>query len=102
MIENIHGPCENQVTLQVTLKVLAGHLGLTPGTVSKVLNNAPGADAIPQVTKNRILKAARELQYRPNLLAKSLRTKRSHMVGVLVHEIADASSAILMAGIERS
>jgi LacI family transcriptional regulator len=86
---------------QVTLKVLAGHLGLAPGTISKVLNNANGSEAISQPTKTRIVAAARRFQYRPNFLAQSLRTKRTYMIGVLVLEIGDPASALVIAGIER-
>jgi len=86
---------------QVTLKVLAGHLGLAPGTISKVLNNANGSEAISQPTKSRIVAAARRFQYRPNFVAQSLRTKHTYMIGVLVHEIGDPASALVIAGIER-
>jgi hypothetical protein len=92
---------ENRRKNQVTLKVLAKHLGLAPGTVSKVLNNANGSEVISQLTKTRILAAARELQYRPNFVAQSLRTKRTYMIGVLVFEIGDLDDALLIAGVER-
>ena len=46
---------------RVTLKTVAEHVGLTPGTVSAVLNNSPASRAFPQHTKNRILAAVREL-----------------------------------------
>lgn len=59
---------------RVTLKTVADHLGLTPGTISAVLNHAPGALRIPQATKARILAAAREMNYQPNPLARALRT----------------------------
>src|SRR3954454_24228112 len=72
---------------RVTLKMLAQHLKLTPGTVSKVLNSAKGSEAISPFTKARILAAASELQYKPNFLAQSLRTRRSYMIGVLLPEI---------------
>ena len=85
----------------VTLKTLAKHLGLTPGTVSKVLNNAKGAKAISEGTKARVRAAAHELEYRPNFHAQSLRTKRTYMIGVLVPEISDREHGLLMAGIER-
>jgi DNA-binding LacI/PurR family transcriptional regulator len=58
----------------VTLKTVAEHLGLTPGTISAVLNNTSGAVRIPQATKDRILAAARELNYQPNPLARALRS----------------------------
>ncbi len=86
---------------QVTLKSLAQHLGVTPGTVSKVLKNASGSQAISQLTRNRIMAAAREFHYRPNLLAPSLRKGRSHMVGVVLREIESSHGALLFGSIER-
>ena len=59
---------------RVTLRTLANHLGLTPGTISAVLNNTRAAHRIPQSTKERIIAAARELNYHPNTLARALRT----------------------------
>lgn len=84
----------------VTLRELAEHVGLTPGTVSAVLNNAPSADAIPQRTKDRIFAAADELKYRPNFFARSLRTKRTYTVAVIAKEIGDPSVAMIISGIE--
>jgi DNA-binding LacI/PurR family transcriptional regulator len=59
---------------RVTLKTVADYLGLTPGTISAVLNNTSGAVRIPQATKDRIVAAARELNYQPNPLARALRS----------------------------
>jgi LacI family transcriptional regulator len=84
----------------VTLRQLAAHVGLTPGTVSAVLNNAPSARAIPQRTKDRIFAAAEELRYRPNFFARSLRKKRTYTVGVVAREIGDPSVALIISGIE--
>jgi DNA-binding LacI/PurR family transcriptional regulator len=84
----------------VTLRALADHVGLTPGTVSSVLNNAPSSRSIPQNTKNRILQAARELNYRPNFFAQSLRRKRTYTIGVIVEEIGDAYGSMVISGIE--
>src|SRR5947199_5002162 len=52
----------------VSLKELAAHTGLSQGTLSVVLNNTERASSIPQTTKERIFKAAREFNYRPNYL----------------------------------
>lgn len=62
---------------RVTLKTVADQLGLTPGTISAVLNHAPGAVRIPQTTKDRIAAVARELNYKPNPLARALRSGRA-------------------------
>jgi DNA-binding LacI/PurR family transcriptional regulator len=85
----------------ITLKAVADHLGLTPGTVSSVLNDAPSSRSIPQRTKNRIMAAARELNYRPNFFAQSLRRKRTYTVGVIVEEIGDAYGSGVISGIEQ-
>jgi len=84
----------------VTLKAVAQHVGLTPGTVSVVLNNAPSAYAIPQETKNRILAAAKELNYRPNFFAQTLRSKRTYTIGVITEEIGDSYGSTVISGIE--
>jgi DNA-binding LacI/PurR family transcriptional regulator len=85
----------------VTLKTVAERVGFTPGTVSAVLNNSAAARAFPQQTKDRILEAARELNYRPNLLARSLRVKRTYTIGVITEEIGDPYGAMVIGGIER-
>jgi LacI family transcriptional regulator len=85
---------------KVTLKTIAEHLGLTPGTVSAALNNSPAARSIPQHTKNRIIAAAQELKYRPNFFARTLRLKRTYTIGVIAEEIGDAYGAMVISGIE--
>jgi len=84
----------------VTLKAVAEHLGLTPGTVSAVLNDAPSARSIPQETKNRIHAAAKELNYRPNFFARTLRNKRTYTIGVIAEEIGDSYGSAIISGIE--
>ena len=63
-----------------TLKQLADYLGLAPATVSLVMNRAPVADTIAASTKQRILEAAEQLGYRPNFLARCLRSRRSFTI----------------------
>jgi DNA-binding LacI/PurR family transcriptional regulator len=84
----------------VTLKSVAAQVGLTPGTVSAVLNDAPSARSIPEHTKKRILAAAQELNYRPNFFARSLRKKRTYTIGVIAEEIGDAYGSLVISGIE--
>jgi LacI family transcriptional regulator len=85
----------------VTLKAVAEHVGLTAGTVSAVLNNSPACRSVPQHTKNRILAAARELNYRPNFLARALRVKRTFTIGVIAAEIGDSYSSVVISGVEQ-
>jgi LacI family transcriptional regulator len=80
--------------------MLADYLGLSSATISLVLNGSPVADSIPQKTKDRVFEAARHFNYRPNFLARSLRTQRSFMIGVLVPEVSEGYAAAVMGGIE--
>jgi DNA-binding LacI/PurR family transcriptional regulator len=84
----------------VSLKQLAEHLGVSSATVSLVINRSPGAKSIPPATQDRVRQAARELNYRPNLMARSLRQKRSFTVGVIVPEISEGYASLVMSGIE--
>jgi DNA-binding LacI/PurR family transcriptional regulator len=93
-------PPDPRVGQRTTLRTLADHLGLSPASISLVLNRAPGARAIPRVTQDRILDAARQFHYRPNDLARSLRRRRSFTIGVMVPEISEGYASLVMSGIE--
>src|SRR5499427_10773819 len=84
----------------VSLKALAEHLGLSSATVSLVINRSPAAKSIPHATQERVRQAARELNYRPNLMARSLRQKRSFTIGVIVPEVSEGYAATVLSGIE--
>jgi DNA-binding LacI/PurR family transcriptional regulator len=81
-----------------SLKQLAEHLGLNPATVSVVLNEVPGR-SIPQATRERIKAAAKAMNYQPNLLARSLRSRRTLTIGILVPELGDGYHTQVMSGI---
>jgi DNA-binding LacI/PurR family transcriptional regulator len=85
----------------VTLRSVAELVGLTASTVSAVLNSSSASRSVPEHTKKRIRAAACALDYRPNFFARSLRAKRTYMIGVIVEEIGDAYSALVISGIER-
>ena len=85
---------------RIGLKQLAAHLGLSTTTLSMVLNESPTANSIPQETKDRIFTAAKEMNYRPNYLARSLRVQRTHTLGVIVPELSDGYSAMVLNGVE--
>ncbi len=86
---------------RASLKVLSDHLGLSAAAISRVLNRAPAARSIPQVTQERIFEAARRLNYRPNVLARSLRRGRSMTLGVLVPELSEGYTAMVLSGLEQ-
>jgi LacI family transcriptional regulator len=89
-----------QASRPVSLKELARRLSLSPTTLSLVLNDSPLARSIPADTQERIFTAAREFNYRPHFLARSLRAQRSFTLGVLVPELSDGYSAMVVNGIE--
>ena len=84
----------------ITLKELAEAVGLSPGTLSVVLNNTSRAKTIPTETRERIFKAARDHNYRPNYFARSLRANRSFTIGVIAAELSDGYCAMILNGIE--
>jgi LacI family transcriptional regulator len=86
----------------VTIRDVAKESGFSSTTVSIVLNNAPLSRYIPAVTKKRIHRAAEKLGYRPNQFARSLRSKRSHTVGVMVFDMTDPYCTLVLRGIENT
>lgn len=82
------------------MKDIASDLGLSVVTISKVLRNHPD---IAESTRERVLKRVKELEYEPNLMARSLVTGRSFLVGLIVPdllhpfyaEVAKALSSVL-------
>ena len=85
----------------VTLKMVAERVGLTKGTCSAVLNKTAASRSVPLHTQERILAAARELNYRPSFYARNLGVKRTYMIGVVTQEIGDFYGSPIISGIER-
>jgi LacI family transcriptional regulator len=86
----------------ITIRDVAKESGFSSTTVSIVLNNAPLARYIPAVTKKKIERTAKKLGYRPNLFARSLRSQRSHTVGVMVFDMTDPFCTLVLRGIENA
>lgn len=84
----------------VTIRDVAGESGFSITTVSMVLNNGPSATRISRRTRTHIWKVAKRLGYRPNLFARSLRSNRSHTIGVVVFDITDGYCTQILRGIE--
>jgi LacI family transcriptional regulator len=83
--------------VQVTTKDIARVCGISRGTVDRALNGKPRID--PD-TKALILKTAREMGYRPDLLARSLVKGRTMSLGVVVYDIRNRYFAQLVSAIE--
>lgn len=65
-----------------TIHDVAKRAGVTSSTVSRILNNRQMAFPIADETRRRVLEAVRELGYRPNRLARSLATSKTHVIGM--------------------
>src|SRR3982750_3872419 len=70
--------------MSTRMKDIARDLGVSVITVSKVLRNHP--DVGPE-TRARVLARVKELDYRPNLAARSLVTGRTYLVGLIVPDL---------------
>src|SRR5271168_339381 len=71
-------------TMAIRMKDIANDLGLSTVTVSKVLRHHPD---IGEETRERVLQRVKELDYQPNVLARSLVTGRSFLVGLIVPDL---------------
>jgi LacI family transcriptional regulator len=83
-----------------TLRDVARASGVSVTTVSRVLNGRETGVPIREATRERILAAAAELGYRPNLLARGLRGSRSSLLGVIARDISDPFHIQILRGID--
>src|SRR5260221_6706463 len=80
-----------------TMKRIAGELGVSITTVSKVLNNR---DDIGHATRARVLAKVAELGYQPNAVARSLTLRRTHTLGVVIPDLMHSFFVEIVAGLE--
>jgi LacI family transcriptional regulator len=85
--------------MTVTLKELGRLAGVHPSTVARVLNGDPRQRVSSQV-REQILTLAHDRGYQPNEVARSLRTKRTSVIGTLIPDIANPFFALIFRGIE--
>ena len=85
--------------MPVRLKDIADDLNLSKMTISKVLR---GQTDVSEDTKARVLQRARELNYRPNTTARSLRTGQTFMMGLIVPSMGDAYLCDVSRGISHA
>ncbi|MPZ70407.1 MAG: LacI family DNA-binding transcriptional regulator [Actinobacteria bacterium] len=83
----------------VTLRDVAKHAGVHPGTASRALNSRTRA-LVNEATAKKVLEAARELGYRPNPIARGLKTNRSETIGVLIPDLTNPLFPPIVRGIE--
>src|ERR1700761_1777689 len=82
-----------------TQKELAKLSGVSAGTVSNVVNGVPG---VSEAARRKVLAAIEQLNYQPNLIARSLRTNRTHTLGIVVPDITIAFYPRVIRGAEEA
>lgn len=75
--------------MAVTLRDISCKAGVSISTASRVLNGKTEKYRISQQTQLRVRKAAEQLAYRPNQLARGLRLKKTHTIGLVVPDISN-------------
>lgn len=88
--------------MSATLSDIARETNTSVSTVSRVLAGGAVSKRISKETRDKVHEAAKRLGYRPNLLARSLRTRRSHTVALLVSDIANPWFGQLASTIEKN
>jgi LacI family transcriptional regulator len=83
----------------VTLRDVARVAGVHPATVSRALNEETRS-LVNADTARRVLQAAEELRYRPNPIARGLKTNRSYTIGVLIPDLTNPLFPPILRGIE--
>lgn len=82
-----------------TLSDVAALAGVSVSAVSRVLSEAPATRVRPE-TRERIKKAAEQLDYRPNFAGRALKFARSNVIALIVPDLTNAVFTELMRGVE--
>jgi DNA-binding LacI/PurR family transcriptional regulator len=82
----------------VTIRDVASRAGVSPATVSRVFSQP---DAVAPETRKKVLVAAEELRYAPNPVARSLARRRTGNLGVVVPDIANSFSAVVIKAVQQ-
>ncbi len=85
----------------VTMHDVAERAGVSQSTVSRVLSNSPMRDRISQETINKVLAAAEELDYHPNLTARSLRGQKTYMIAIMIADISNPMYHTIVRTVQR-
>lgn len=83
--------------MTVTIKDVAKMAEVSISTVSRVINDSK---PVSPEARRRVLKAIEELGYKPNEVARSLVTKRSNIIGIIVDDIGSSYVAQIIRGVE--
>lgn len=87
---------------RITIADVAHTAGVSPGTVSRVLNQREGTVRISEATRQLVLDTAERLGYSPNPFASALRTQRTGVMGAIVRDAGDPFLSMLLREIQRA
>lgn len=85
---------------KTSLADIARALGVSKTLVSMVLNDKGDENGINKDTQKRVLEKAKELNYKPNMMARSLRMGRSNTIGLIVADISNSFYARMCRAVE--
>ena len=85
-------------TVRPTLKDVARHAGVSVTTAHVALTDRRDGVRVPEPTRERVRRAAEDIGYRPNLVARHLRTQRTSTIGFLSDEVTTTPFAVSMLG----
>ena len=83
--------------MATSIKDVAKEAGVSIATVSRVLNDI---DVVNEDTKKKVLEAIKKLSYRPNIVARSLKTQRTKTIGILLPDISNQFYPEIVRGAE--
>jgi DNA-binding LacI/PurR family transcriptional regulator len=87
---------------KVTITDIARVVGVTHPVVSAVLGNRKSTIKFSEATRKRILKAAEEMNYKPNILARSFKTQKSYLIGVLFSGVNQVIASDFLYGLQKT
>jgi DNA-binding LacI/PurR family transcriptional regulator len=82
-----------------TIKEIAQKAGVSIATVSRALSNS---DKVQPVTRKKILRIAKELNYNPNIIARNFATKKSNIIGLILPDISDEFFSEIIHSIDKT
>lgn len=85
-----------------SIRDIAKAAGVSTSTVSRVFNRGNKYSSISEEAYRRVMDAANELRYRPNLLARNLRTRKTKTIGLIVSDVEDPFVATIVKGTEKA
>lgn len=83
------------------MKTIATRLGVSPSTVSRVLSGKGAEYRISEQTIKKIYQLVEELNFTPNILARSLRLKKTNTIGLIIPDISNPFFASIAKSVER-